>query len=289
MRKPNLNGLKMFDAAARHLNFGLAAKELHLTQGAVAQQVRKLEQGLGIKLFVRQARGLALTEFGQSYHPSIAQALQIIDEATNKIQVQQAKVKISVPPSFAAKWLSPRLKNFTDIHQDIIVEIVASESLADFRSDEVDLAIRMGQPPFDIELNAQLLALQKLCAVCSPNYAANKQPILQLGDFTAYDLIHDNHSQWEAVLQSLPQQGLKFNHTALAIDAAIGGQGVALVPYILAETALKAGDLSALWWAEPTGQRVGQYGYFMMSRANVKPSAASQLMMNWLMSEMKNS
>ncbi|WP_413694259.1 LysR family transcriptional regulator [Psychromonas sp. KJ10-2] len=98
MAKPNLNALKMFDAAARHQNFRLAALELNLTQGAVAQQVRKLEADLGVQLFQRQARGLKLTDHGNTYHLAIHRALNIIDQATQLIQPEETTITISITP-----------------------------------------------------------------------------------------------------------------------------------------------------------------------------------------------
>ena len=103
MRTPSLNALRMFDAAARHLNFTLAAEELHLTQGAVAQQVRRLESELGFKLFERRARGLAFTEVGRRYHAPVRRALAIIDDATRKLRPESTRVTLSVTPSFASK------------------------------------------------------------------------------------------------------------------------------------------------------------------------------------------
>ena len=118
----------MFDAAARHLNFRLAAEELHLTQGAVAQQVRRLEADLGLSLFHRKARGLALTEIGRGYHISVRRALAIIDDATHKLRPQNTLVTLSVTMALASRWLVPRLGAFSRSNPDIETKIVVTEN-----------------------------------------------------------------------------------------------------------------------------------------------------------------
>ena len=271
----------MFDASARHLNFGLAAEELHLTQGAVAQQVRKLEQELDVKLFHRLARGLALTEAGQNYSGSVRKAMKIIDEATLKLSSQCEGLKLSVPPSLAAKWLMPRLKLFQRSYPDIKVKIVASETLANFRNDEIDLAIRMGQPPFAQNVDARLLAVQELCAVCSPSYALEIGEIDDVGDLANYELIYDDHSRWDAIIANLPARGMTFNQTALAMDAALDGQGIALVPSLLAKTSFANDELVELW-RDRTPSSLGYY-IICSNVAEVNPSR--QAMMDWLMAQ----
>jgi len=132
MRAPALNSLRMFDAAARRLNFRAAGEELNLTQGAVAQQVRRLEEELDIQLFERQARGLALTQAGSAYHDSVRRALSIIDQATHQLRPDDGNVKISVTPTIASKWLLPKLGALRDVHPDINIEIDSSTALANF-------------------------------------------------------------------------------------------------------------------------------------------------------------
>lgn len=146
MRAPKLNALRMFDAAARHGSFRTAAEELHLTQGAVAQQVRGLEADLGVALFERKARGLSPTAEGARYHDAVRRALGIIDRATQALRPADTAVRLSVPPSFASKWLVPRLAGFAAAHPDILLDTTASETLTDFRRDGIDLAVRQGLP-----------------------------------------------------------------------------------------------------------------------------------------------
>ena len=285
MRAPNLNALRMFDAAARHLNFRFAAEELNLTQGAVAQQVRRLEAELGVQLFLRQARGLALTEAGRSYHGPVRRALGIIDGATRTLRPECARITLSVTPSFASKWLVPRLGSFAQLHPDIDLHTVASERLADFQSDGIDIAIRQGRPPFETGLHSALLAPLDLCAVCSPGYADEAGPIAQFEDLAARRLIQDSHAYWERLLEGAgtkpKQRMLQFNQTALAMDAAANGQGVALAPRLLIDDDVSKGDLVVLW----RDAAADRGGYYVVYPADSKPNAARQAVVDWVHSE----
>jgi len=164
MYLPSLNALRMFDAAARRLNFGYAAEDLNLTQGAVAQQVRRLEADLGQQLFVRKARGLELTKAGRSYSAQIRRAMVIIEDATHALGAENQTVTISVPPSFATKLLAPHLPQFSERHPEIVVNIQASEALSSFRADAVDMAVRQSKPPFGDDVSAEFLSPLNLSA-----------------------------------------------------------------------------------------------------------------------------
>src|SRR5580700_3554040 len=129
-RLPPLNALRAFEASARHLNFRLAAEELGVTQGAVAQHVRGLEADLAIKLFDRLPRTLALTGPGRSYAAQLRRAFDLMMQATAALRPEPLRLTISVSPTFASKWLIPRLPDFTTAHPEIELQILASESLS---------------------------------------------------------------------------------------------------------------------------------------------------------------
>ncbi|MCF6429703.1 LysR substrate-binding domain-containing protein [Leisingera sp. MMG025] len=250
----------MFDAAARYLNFGRAAEELHLTQGAVAQQVRRLEADLGHKLFHRHARGLTLTDTGRSYHAPVQQALALIRDATDKLAPAVQRVTLSVPPSFASKWLVPRLPEFEAAHPDIDLRVVAEESLTDFKRDGIDIAIRQGGKPQESGLNYALLSLVDLVAVAKEDASLTKEKQPELAGLATQTLIQDGHRHWDLLLR---QEGLAatgrillFNQTALAMDAAMNGQGIALVPRIFLGTQ----PLRILWQAP----RQGDQGFYVL-------------------------
>lgn len=285
MRTPNLNALRMFDASARHLNFRRAAAELNLTQGAVAQQVRGLEADLGVKLFERQARGLSLTTQGREYHASVGRALGLIYQATQKLAPTPEQIRLSVTPSFATKWLVPRLPKFTAAHPDIDIQTEASEGLADLRSDGVDLAIRYGRPPFGENLDYEFLAPLGLSAVCSPELADKISPISDVDDFASHQLIEDGHSLWRQLLDQGDGQRrlriMKFNQTALAMDAAANGQGITLAPYLLIEAEVARGELVVVWQDTRDNDR----GYYLVWRERPSQTAALKAVMDWVVSE----
>ncbi len=279
MHLSSLNALRMFDAAARRLNFGRAAVDLNLTQGAVAQQVRRLEADLGEKLFTRKARGLELTEAGKTYAGQIRRAMVIIEDATRVISTDKQTVALSVPPSFATKVLVPNLPSFSAIHPDIVVKIQASEAISNFRADNVDMAVRQGEPPFGGDVIASFLCPLNLCAVCGAAYANRTFAIDET--LTDHCLIYDGHAHWDALSEAAgagePPQTLRFNQTALALDAAANGQGVALAPAILAQADIQNGRLVELWRSAETGPQ----GYYIV-RPNAAQNPAIEAMSDWL-------
>lgn len=234
-RLPSLNSLKAFEVAARHLNFRLAAEELGVTQGAVAQQVRGLEAELGMSLFERLPRTLALTAEGRRYIADIRRAFEIIARATGELKPQAIKLTISTTPTFASKWLIPRLPEFTALHPDLDLHILATERISNFAVDGVDLAVRYGRPPFGPGLNAELLFEQEVIAVCSPLLLAGRNPPRTAEELAAYPLLHDAHNLWPEFVEchlansrSPSFKGISFSQTSHAIEAAIAGQGIVL-------------------------------------------------------------
>ncbi|MEP3429650.1 MAG: LysR substrate-binding domain-containing protein [Roseibium sp.] len=283
MRRPNLNRLAMFDAAARHLNFGLAARDLNVTQGAVAQQVRALEAELHLKLFDRLPRGLELTQTGRSYHARIQRALLLIDEATEAVSPQNNRITLSLPPSLASKWLVSRLANFQEKHPDIELITSASEQLSNFQTDGIDIAIRHGIPPFSGGLVHEHLADLNLSAVCSPVYSNTIGEITNPMDLIGFKLIEDAHNSWskltEAAGRSAPANMIKFSHSSLAIDAAVAGQGIALVPDIMLEHELSNGSLIELW----PDLTPHETGYFIVyPRKPKRASKERDVVITWL-------
>ncbi|MCY1332758.1 Glycine cleavage system transcriptional activator [compost metagenome] len=232
---PSLNGLKVFEVAARHLNFRLAAEELGVTQGAVAQQIRGLEAELGVKLFERLPRMLALTGEGRAYIADVRRALDIIARATDELKPQPVRLTISTTPSFASKWLIPRLPDFTARHPDLDLHILATDRMSNFQADGVDLAVRYGRPPFGPGLAVELLFEQEIVAVCSPMLMAGRRVPETADALAGYTLLHDAHNFWPEFIErhfggsrQASFKGISFNQTSHAIEAAIAGQGIVL-------------------------------------------------------------
>lgn len=250
MKIPSLNGLRAFEVSARHLNFRLAAEELSVTQGAVAQKVRALEQEIGINLFNRLPRGLALTNAGIVYAEKMHAIFSQISEATQNIKPQPMQLTISVTPTFASKWLLPRLPDFTKVHPDIDLNILATDRLSNLATDRVDIALRYGAPPFGKEVNAVKFLDQTLVAVVSPLLLENIGNPQVKDVFVQYQLLHDIHDAWPQFIEKFfdaprpdIRRHLHFSQTSLAIDAALAGQGIALTSFGFIKKDLDAGRL----------------------------------------------
>lgn len=259
-RSPPLNALRAFEASARHLNFRLAAEELGVTQGAVAQHVRGLEADLGIKLFERLARSLALTATGRGYAAQLRRAFELITEATATLRPEPQRLTISVTPTFASKWLIPRLPSFTEANPDIELRILATEGLSNFQNDGVDIAVRQGQPPFGSGLVAELLFEQEVIAVCSPSLAEGTSRQLRPADLDRLTLLSDAHDLWPEFIERAlgrdrphASKQVRFNQTLLAIDAAAAGQGIAVASRFLVEDDIRARRLVQAFAASMRG------------------------------------
>ncbi|TDJ77382.1 transcriptional regulator GcvA [Pseudomonas putida] len=251
---PSLNALRVFEVVARHLNFRLAAEELGVTQAAVAQQIRGLEASLGLPLFERRARGLALTDAGRAYSGSIRTALAMIDEATRLLRPEPAHLTVSVTPTFASKWLIPRLGAFAECHPGIDLRVLATDRLSHFHTDAVDIAVRYGQPPFGPGLDCERLMAQRIVAVASPALFAQHGPPTSAESLQGYVMLHDAHDDWPEFTAALFAQHepisarhMRFNQTSLAIEAAINGQGIALADQAFVASDIAAGRLQQVF------------------------------------------
>lgn len=252
-RLPPLNSLRAFVVAARHMSFSKASSELHVTPAAISQQIRQLEEQLGCALFRRSSRTLTLTEEGQACLPGLTEAFEKIVEALEQIDARQATgpLTVSVVPSFAAKWLVPRLENFRDIHPEIDVRISASMHLVDFTGEEVDCAIRYGAGDYG-DLFAERILQETVFPVCSPLLMQSGTPVLHPRDLGRFTLLHDDSPDqdpscpdWGMWLKAAGvngvevARGLRFNQSSLVLEAAIAGQGVALAKGQLAAEDLR--------------------------------------------------
>lgn len=285
-RIPPLNSLRAFEAAARHLNFRLAAEELNVTQAAVAQHVRGLEAYLDIRLFERLPRSLKLTEQGQAYAPGIRRAFELMAEATATLRPGPERLTISVTPTVASKWLIPRLPAFVEAHPFVDLRILATEKVSDFRHDDVDIAVRRGAPPFGPELVSDVLFAQEIIAVCSPVLLPAGAGSLDLAQLDEQVLLQDYEDSWPRFLRqahgaSVPANArtLRFNQTSLAIDAAMAGQGVALVSRFLVEPELESGRLRQ---AMP-GVLRDMAGFYVVSPRNPRSPQAVEMVRGWLL------
>lgn len=226
---PPLNALRAFEVSGRRLNFRAAAEELGVTQGAVAQQVRALEEHLDVTLFHRRSRGLSLTPFGTAYLVEVSRAFDTLAQATGQLQRRAEVVTISVTPTVAAKLLIPRLGELREALPGVDLRTVATETLSDFDRDQIDLAVRLSRAPLRSDLEGRILFRQELVAVASPHLVAGMALPLEIAQLRKLPLLHDALDQWPAFLGVGPGlAGPAFNQTTLALDAALAGQGIAL-------------------------------------------------------------
>lgn len=282
---PPLKALRAFEAAARHLNFRLAAEELNVTQGAVAQHIRGLEADLGVKLFERLPRGLALTHAGQGYLPNIRRAFELIADATQGLRPEPARLTISVTPSFATKWLIPKLPQFVAEHPLVELRILANESLSNFQSDGVDIAVRQGRLPFGPGLVVERLFAQQVIAVCAPGLLPAGTNGLEPAEIPSHTLLHDTHNLWPEFLEQalglkplVEPRRMRFNQTGLAIEAAAAGQGIAL-----ASRFLVAGDLAGGRLVQPVAAELsGSHDFYVVLPRRQRHPEPTDAVRRWL-------
>lgn len=238
-RLPSLNGLRAFEAAARHLSFTQAASELNVTQTAISHQIKRLEEELGIRLFVRQNRALSLTPEAKEYLPGIRAAFNDLRLATDRLlrKGDGPVLTVSTLASFAAKWLLPRLSAFQTSHAGIDVRITTSTALVDFDKDGVDAAIRYGRGQWR-GLRSDWLMADQIFPVCSPALLTGDKPLRSPENLADHVLLHTaagNDDDWRLWLTAagLPadlskQPGITFDMVFMTIQAAIDGIGVAM-------------------------------------------------------------
>jgi len=238
---PPLNALRTFEAAASRLNFTQAAEVLHLTQSAVSQQIRQLEGQLGVKLFRRLTRRLELTEEGQLLYEGAHAALSTLRDTMARLERQRfaSRLVISVLPSFASKWLVPRLHRFLKRCSGVRVTVLPSVELVEFATEDVDVALRWcaGEWP---GLRSQRIIDETLFPVCAPEFLASRGPIMRPADLLSCPLLADvTHDVWRdwfefvgCDVNELPI-GAYYDDASNLIQAAIDGQGVALARSVL--------------------------------------------------------
>lgn len=283
---PPLNGLRAFDAAGRHLNFRAAADEMGVTQGAVAQQVRQLEAQLGVPLFDRLPKGLAFTSTGRGYHARVATVFEELRAATETLRPEPDKVLVSVTPTFAAKWLIPNLPDFSALHPNADLAVFATERVSSFHGDGIDLAIRQGKPPFGAALEVVRLFRQKVIAVAAPSLVAEHRLPLDQETLSHLPKLHDAHDLWPAFLKQLKVEnrgghGLRLSQTALAMDAALSGQGAALVSSFLVRRDIAEKRLVQIHPEALSGEQ----DFYLLAERSQKRRPSAQAAFDWLASK----
>lgn len=282
---PPLKALRVFEAASRHLSFTRAADELCVTQGAVSQQIKLLEQALGVELFVRLNQQLRLTAHGRKYALEVREALRLISEATAEIQPRTEKdaVTISCLPSFAHKWLASRLGKFSQAYPEISLRVHTSFEVVDLARDGIDCAIRHGNGGYE-GCYSEILLTEELTPMCAHRLV---DQLRVPGDLASVDLLRDYGTDWPdwlgaaGVAEADMRYGAEFMDTSLAMQAAIDGQGV-----ILGHTALAADDLKSGALVAPFDLRVPyDCAHWFVCRTGMEDQPGIDIVRNWLHAE----
>ena len=267
-----------------------------MTPGAVSQQIRLLEDHLGVKLFERRGRGLALAEAGRAGAGLASEAFELLERSVSAMRqpLKRHRLTVSVPPSFAGKWLAPRLHRFQAEHEEVEVWVSADTQRVDLAGGDADLAIRYG-PGGDPSVNEERLMAEEVLPVCSPDLLRAGPKILSPRDLDAHTLLHDaspesavDGADWTAWLQRRrirlrrAAKGLRFNQSALVIDAAVAGRGVALAKRVLAQADLASGRLVSLF---PDGADPVRSAYHLVSARSRPPGVEARAFIDWVRRE----
>jgi LysR family glycine cleavage system transcriptional activator len=296
---PQLSALRAFEAAARHLSLTNAARELHVTPGALSHQVRGLEEFLGVRLFERRVRAIALTAAGRQLYPGLQTGFGHIREAVESLRVgvQPNVLVVSTAPGLTSKWLAPRLYRFTAAHPDVDVRISSSAANANFATDGIDLAVRNmpAEPARDSTLAFEKLVDLTYVPVCTPRLLQRHGPVKDAQALARLPLIHDESlaaraaspdwSEWfkAAGLGNVDlKPGLRFTSADHALDAAGEDAGVLLTQDIMAYDGLRSGRLVI-----PVKLSLAAGRTFQLVRLRGrKPSAAMNAFATWIKGEL---
>ena len=295
---PPLSALRAFEAAARHLSLTIAARELNVTAGALSHQIRGLEDFLGVKLFERRVRAIALTAAGKQLYPGLQTGFTQIRDAVATLAntADERVLVVSTSPGLTSKWLAPRLYRFAPVYPDVDVRISSSLNNANFTTDGVDLAVRnmiVDHSP-DPTLAVETLANISFIPVCSPRLIKKHGPLKTPRDLRRLPLIHDEtlsargaSPEWSDFFKAANvdgadlRRGLRFISADHALDAAGEGAGVLLAHDMLAYDDLRTGRLVIpVDFELPSGRAF----HLVWAKAR-KPSAAADAFRRWIKDE----
>jgi LysR family glycine cleavage system transcriptional activator len=295
---PPLNALKAFESAGRHMSFTEAAKELHVTPAAISHQIKTLESYLGVKLFHRKNRSLELTVAGQACLPGLRKGFDHLGAAIERIQstVMAEPLLISAPPIFGAKWLVPRIAEFSVAHPEVQIRIDPLQKISELEGPETDVAVRFGRGRYP-GLRAQRLMSQEVFPICSPELLRGKHPLTSPADLSWHTLIHFDPNfydpdwpQWEKWLRAAgvtnidASIGPRFSSPNFTIQAVLEGQGVALAVSLMADELVAQGQLMQLFDVNYPGN----YGYYgVVSEEKVEEPRVNAFW-EWLISAAKD-
>ena len=259
-RLPPLKPLPAFEIAAEQASFSAAADELNLTHGAVSRQIKALETHLGLPLFRRRNRRIELTEAGTALLPGVRQALHLIETATAQIATspREGALVVSCVATFMMRWLIPRLYEFNARHRRIEVRLSASHLPVDFARDGIDVAIRLGKPPWPRNVSATPFLADRVGPVCAPGLLDGRGKLADLRRCTllSADTRPDAWTDWARSRRSDldHRRARPFEHMYFMLEAAASGLGVGIASHALVEEDLRSGRLVAPLGFAPSGR-----------------------------------
>lgn len=299
-RLPPLNALRAFEVAARHLSFTKAAEELHVTPAAVSQQVKTLEDFAGTPLFRRLTRALRLTDAGHAVLPLLREGFDKLSEAAQVLREREDErvLTVSVPPTFGAKWLVPRLDRFYRDHPELDLRLDATDRRVDFNEENVDVALRYGRGRYP-GLVSECLLPEVATPVCSPALLQAAHPLRTPQDLRHHTLLHvqwmmesevaPNWRMWlrAAGIDDVPaERGPRFNLESMAVQAAIDGQGVALVSGAPVAADLAEGRLVRPFPGE--ANQATQFCYYLVYPEGQLKRAKVAAFREWILTEVQD-
>jgi LysR family glycine cleavage system transcriptional activator len=297
MRKlPPLRALHAFEAAARHHSFAAAANELGVTPTAISHQIRQLEEACGVKLFQRRPRPLLLTSAGARLYPALRNGFDALATAMALLAEEDAQtpLRVTSPNAFASKWLVPRLPKWREENPTVALEIIGTDAVLDVRAGATDVAIRYARKP-PLDLMAHEVFRDTFVPVCSPRLLEQHGPIERAADLLRFPLIHygwinsdpdaPTWRQWLAIARSIDPDfnplekawDLSFSEELHAIDAVIGGQGVAICSDVVVSNELRSGQLVK---AHPLA--LPGYGFYLVSMPHSPKAPVIEAFSTWM-------
>ena len=293
MKLPPMNALRAFEAVSRHGSVSRAADELCVSQGAVSQQLRNLEDFFGRELFDRSANSFTLTEEAEAFAAEVQRSLQRVAQAADAFAGAKSSptLRISAPPALSVKWLMPKLGDFYQLHPGISVVLDESLQLVTFKNDGFDGAIRYADGQFD-NLNSDLLITLKLYAVASPVYIEKHGRLESVASPQGHHLIdsyydskniNSQHVHWRDMvdgdLAEIKHEHLVYPDGLQALTAAVHGQGIALVAKYMCEEEIESGKLVLL--SDELYEHRNRY--YFVSPADARPNQALDDFGDWLL------
>lgn len=293
-RLPPLNAVRAFEAAARRLSITLAAAELSVTPGAVSRQIKALEESLGVELFTRAHREIELTRQGKEFLRSVTQSLDLLRDATRKLKRRRQKrtLKVQAYHTFAMKWLIPRLSGFHAAHPEIEVQLTASLEPVDFRTSDVDGAIRLGEGRWE-DVNTFRLMPNIIAPVVSRSLMEGRHKLRKPVDLRHHTLLHSiaRPDDWAWWLDAVGvgdkvdgREGMFYETSAMAYAAAVEGHGAAIAQMVLVEADIREGRLIT-----PFDRMVdmGDFTYYLLTPSHREEGASMRSFRSWLLEQFR--